>query len=45
MPLLDHASGLLYYANVTRRSSGSFLISLRKADHWPDLAGLVGVLG
>ena len=34
----DHAAGLLCYANVLRRSSGSPLISLRKADQRHDLA-------
>ena len=34
----DHATGLLCYANVTRRSSVSFFISLRKADQRHDLA-------
>ena len=48
MPLAssrDHAAGLLCYANVIRRSSGSFFISLRKADQWHDLASLVCALG
>ena len=41
----DHAAALLCYANVTRRSSGSFFTSLRKADQRHDLAGLVCLLG
>ena len=40
----DRATGLLCYANVLRRSSGSSLISLRKADQRRDLASLVGLL-
>ena len=42
---VDHAPGLLCYANVIRRSSGSLFTSLRKADQRHDLAGLVGLLG
>ena len=36
----DHAAGLLCYANVLRRSSGSPFISRSKADQRHDLAGL-----
>ena len=38
----DHASVLLCCATVPRPSASSFT-SLRKATHWHDLAGLVGV--
>ena len=40
----DKAAGLLYYAKVLGRPSGSPFISLRKADQRHDLASLVGWL-